>query len=188
MHANANADANANGQRKAIMESSPPPMSLSMVFWSSVWQIYWSGGPHELRFDMNGAPNILKAKTRSESSTLRSRSTRASTQTHDKDSRWSGTLWPQKCCLKLNHCKCLSLSTDLGHIQPVSTLNCVDPGARWSKIHSKFIPAFSHSPFPISVSFSYLSIPVVTVLSPLPFSCLCPKPSIYSSSSWSLSL
>ena len=42
------------------MESSPALMSLSLVSWSSVRQIYRSWGPHELRFDMNGGPNILK--------------------------------------------------------------------------------------------------------------------------------
>ena len=90
-------------------------------------------------------------------------------------------------------CKSLSLWTDLGHVQSLSTLNCVDPHNVWGRDGWRFIQnSFLHSPVLLfQCQFllgGYLSIPVVTVLSPLPFSCLSPKPSIYSSSSWSLSL
>ena len=77
-------------------------------------------------------------------------------------------------------CKSLSLWTDLGHVQSLSTLNCVDPHNVWGRDGWRFIQnSFLHSPVLLfQCQFllgGYLSIPVVTVLSPLPFSCLCPK-------------
>ena len=59
MHANANADATADDQRNAIRESSSIYVFIYGIL-VKVRQIYRSGGPHELRFDMNGGPNILK--------------------------------------------------------------------------------------------------------------------------------